>query len=44
MTPICSVKVLNWLMLGVIKTNCYLKVLKGIDTVREAMQWIDILF
>ena len=36
-TPIYTIKNLNWVMLVIIKANCYQKVLKGINTVREAM-------
>ena len=44
MTLIYSIKNLNWLILVYIKVNCYWKVLKRIDTVREMIQWIDVLF
>ena len=37
-------KNLNWLTLVTIKVNCYWKVLKRIDRVREMLPWIDLLF
>ena len=37
MTLIYAIKTLNWLILAVIKVNCYEKVLKGINTARQVI-------